>query len=154
MTPDPADPLGIDPLGIDPILDARTRWDAADDTGELPAVPIDQMAPADLHDDVPVATSAGHQDHSDPWRFAGDDAAPPADTGRPADPDIVFAADPARDPARGDDATAITRAEQQRVTVLAPEHPPRFNSPELQRLIDDYTAQYQATFGTAPPGMR
>lgn len=33
----------------------------------------------------PPAMTAGQEDHSDPWRYAGEDAAPPPDTGRPAD---------------------------------------------------------------------
>lgn len=31
------------------------------------------------------AMTAGEQDHSDPWRYAGEDADPPSDTGRLAD---------------------------------------------------------------------
>lgn len=47
---------------------------------EVPmADPTDPTAPA------PVAVTAGEQDHSDPWVFAGEPADPPADTGRPAE---------------------------------------------------------------------
>jgi hypothetical protein len=31
----------------------------------------------------PPAATAGEEDHSDPWAFAGEDADPPADTGKP-----------------------------------------------------------------------
>jgi hypothetical protein len=31
----------------------------------------------------PPAKTSGEEDHSDPWAFAGDEADPPADTGRP-----------------------------------------------------------------------
>lgn len=33
----------------------------------------------------PVAATAGAEDHSDPWAYAGEDAAAPTDTGRPAE---------------------------------------------------------------------
>jgi hypothetical protein len=31
----------------------------------------------------PPASTAGEEDHTDPWALAGEDADPPADTGRP-----------------------------------------------------------------------
>lgn len=31
----------------------------------------------------PAAATAGEEDHSDPWLFAGEDADPPDDTGKP-----------------------------------------------------------------------
>jgi hypothetical protein len=31
----------------------------------------------------PPAATAGEEDHSDPWAFAGEDADPPTDTGKP-----------------------------------------------------------------------
>lgn len=33
----------------------------------------------------PQAVTAGQEDHSDPWRYAGEPADPPEDAGRPAD---------------------------------------------------------------------
>lgn len=39
----------------------------------------------DQHAVEQPAASAGQEDHSDPWAFAGEDAAAPTDTGRPAD---------------------------------------------------------------------
>ncbi len=35
--------------------------------------------------DAQPSATAGQEDHSDPWAFAGQDADPPTDTGRPAD---------------------------------------------------------------------
>ena len=32
---------------------------------------------------APDELAAGQQDHSDPWVYAGDEADPPADTGKP-----------------------------------------------------------------------
>ncbi len=34
----------------------------------------------------PPSKTAGEQDHSDPWAFAGEDADAPADTGKPPAP--------------------------------------------------------------------
>jgi hypothetical protein len=33
------------------------------------------------------AVTAGQEDHSDPWMFAGEDADPPGDAGKPAEKD-------------------------------------------------------------------
>ena len=33
----------------------------------------------------PLATTAGEEDHSDPWAYAGEDADAPEDTGRSED---------------------------------------------------------------------
>jgi len=33
----------------------------------------------------PPSRTAGEEDHTDPWAFAGEDADPPADTGKPAE---------------------------------------------------------------------
>jgi len=54
-----------------------TFWIYSEDgvtPGQEPAVThiFNQVTPPD-----PIAVSAGEQDHSDPWRYAGDDAAPP-----------------------------------------------------------------------------
>lgn len=44
----------------------------------------DPTAPDPLAAPVnPPAKSAGEEDHTDPWSLAGEDADPPADTGRP-----------------------------------------------------------------------
>ena len=94
--PDPADPLGVDP-----ILSARRTWDAEDAASRRrwdeilgpdpvltppPAPP--SSAPPPAPPDPPAAT-AGEQDHSNPWDYAGEDADPPTDTGRPPDPRTI-----------------------------------------------------------------
>lgn len=44
----------------------------------------DPTAPDDLAADAnPPATTSGEEDHSNPWDYAGEDADPPEDTGRP-----------------------------------------------------------------------
>lgn len=65
-------PQAWDPgsLYVMPIVGRRIEYGAAVD---YPTVPPE------------AALTAGEQDHSDPWRYAGEDADPPADTGRPAD---------------------------------------------------------------------
>lgn len=46
--------------------------------------PGDASAPDELAAGAnPPAATAGQQDHSDPWVYAGDEADPPADTGKP-----------------------------------------------------------------------
>lgn len=48
-----------------------------------PQPPDDAAAVDDLAAAAnPAARTAGEEDHSDPWRFAGDDAAPPTDPAR------------------------------------------------------------------------
>jgi hypothetical protein len=108
--PTPDDPLGIDDEMVDvrlrwdeQIAADLARWDkiVADALGGTPSpAPVDVAAPAELNDppewftaaqkltarvlgEEPPAVTAGEQDHSNPWVFAGDDAPPPVDTGRP-----------------------------------------------------------------------
>lgn len=73
QAPDP-DPTVTSMLPVYAAPDAEpviTDGSAADDTATGP---------------VPVTPSrtAGEQDHTDPWRYAGAEADPPADCGRPA----------------------------------------------------------------------
>ncbi|MBW0090498.1 hypothetical protein I4I73_21405 [Pseudonocardia sp. KRD-184] len=46
---------------------------------------VDYANPRPTPQPDPPSMTAGQEDHSDPWRYAGEDADPPADTGRPAD---------------------------------------------------------------------
>lgn len=54
--------------------DRSWRYDANVVSADSPAVThiFNQVAPLD-----PIAGTAGEQDHTDPWRFAGEDASPP-----------------------------------------------------------------------------
>lgn len=55
--------------------DGTWRYDSdAVRPGDSPPVThiFNQVAPLD-----PIAGTAGEQDHTDPWRFAGEDASPP-----------------------------------------------------------------------------
>lgn len=80
-------------LIYDQVVDER-RWEpdvvaygGHVDLSLLPPARVSEVPvthPLSDDDEVPAAT-AGEQDHSDPWVFAGEDADPPADTGRPAD---------------------------------------------------------------------
>lgn len=52
------------------------RYEPRPGVEDTQAVPVVEPSP-------PAAT-AGEQDHTNPWFYAGEEAEPPADTGRPA----------------------------------------------------------------------
>jgi hypothetical protein len=96
---DPADPLNVNHLLAAErrlkreqerwdaeLADAHARWDEIAPTppGGWPAAMTGEAG--DEADEAgPPAKTAGEEDHSNPWTYAGEDADPPADTGRPPD---------------------------------------------------------------------
>lgn len=115
-----------DPLGISELLEARRDWDARypTSTGDTDAdiLPIEREAlvamygkvfeehrpapPADQPaEDNPPATTAGEEDHTNPWSHAGEPADAPEDTGQPPaddDPDTEAGDDQADEEPGGD----------------------------------------------------